>query len=82
MPGGLKVKYESCLGPGYDTVGVALILPDTAADCIGLQGFHATFALNWPWLEDKNLIVEAVAENFTENEPSAEEDYFTVAFND
>ena len=79
-PNGFKVKYRNCFGSENETAGSALILPDTADQCSSLAGNHASYALNWPELEDNHLLLNVDDSNFSAASPIAGQDYITAAF--
>lgn len=80
-PHGLKVIYPNC--QGGQTGGSSLILPDSTADCIGLAGNHASFALDINQLEDNNLILEVSDERIFSPSltgPVPSQDYISLAY--
>ncbi len=83
VPGGLKLNYLNCYGPGYSSSyskGANLILPDTVQQCYGPFGGVSKGAIHWSLLEDNHLSLDLSPNNFASSTPVANENYVTVAF--
>ncbi len=83
VPGGLKLNYLNCYGPGYASSyskGANLILPDTVQQCYGPFGGASKGAIHWSLLEDNHLLLDLSPTNFASSTPAVNEDYVTVAF--
>ncbi|MDP3999517.1 MAG: lamin tail domain-containing protein [bacterium] len=78
-PNGLKFNYPNCFGGSYRTTGNSLILPDASNLCSGISGNYASYALNWPQLEDRQVFLNVLSSNFASGTPNGQ-DFVTAAF--
>ncbi|MDP3901508.1 MAG: lamin tail domain-containing protein, partial [bacterium] len=79
-PNGFKLKYYDCFSGGRQTTGSAIIFPETEAQCDPIAGNYASYALDWPQLEDNHLLAEVDDSNFIASQPIVNQDYITVAY--